>query len=114
MSIFWLLVSCFIIGISKAAQDTIRHHFEKSVFNVKNKWLNKWFKSEWQDWPLYLGLFRFDAWHVFGWIHYLGISLLLGTGVYFGRFNWTISIIILPIIFFFFETFYRYGFIKVE
>jgi len=114
VSVFWLFLSCIIIGTCKAAQDTIRHHFGQSIFNVKREWLNRWFKSDWQDWPLYFGMFRLDAWHFFGWIHYLAVGLLVGSAVHYAEFDWTVGLVILPIIFFMFFSLYKVGFIRKE
>ena len=48
ISIFFFIIAC----IANAAMDTIRHHWNMSLFNYrtkKNPLWNKWWKSNWED-----------------------------------------------------------------
>lgn len=76
-----IFLSMLFVGLGKAARDTIAHHFVQSIFY--SKFLNypkllKWFKSDWREWPLFWGIFRFDAWHFFDALIFVGIFFGIG------------------------------------
>ena len=56
----------FLAGMFNAAQDTIVHHWDTSIFaRIKSEGWRTWFKSHWRDKPSHKIWFLWDAWHCF-------------------------------------------------
>lgn len=71
----------FLAGIFNAIQDTIRHHWDTSIFTrIKSLFWFRWFRSDWRDKPKHSIWFLWDAWHFFKSLEricYLTIIFLL-------------------------------------
>ena len=61
-NLIWLLFLA-LAAIANATMDTLKDHFEKSIFKDMNKFF--WHPSEsFNAKPLFLGIVELDAWHI--------------------------------------------------
>lgn len=92
-----------IAAIFNAIMDTLWTHYPISVFkNLNPKWWNP--NESWKHYPNFLGIVRFDAWHIAKY----GMLCFITLSIYFYKpILGNIDIYLIPIIWgFSFELFY--------